>query len=299
MIISYLCSMKIHSNSVGELRRHYAKILGEIYDSSEANTLIMILLEDFFGINRIKLALNPDICLSGSDFEKLDSAVSELLKNKPVQYVTGQTEFCGFRFEVNENVLIPRAETEELVYMIRDFAAGRMKAGSDTINILDIGTGSGCIATSLAKLISNSNVTAIDISKNALDVARRNASLNHADIDFIHADIFSNPLIPKGFDIIVSNPPYVCASEKRQMRANVLDFEPHTALFVSDSDPLVFYKQIALFAKEKLNPRGVLWFEINERFGNETSQACEQCGLNNVTVFKDFLEKDRFVRASR
>lgn len=296
LIISYFCSMKTHSNSVGELRRRYAATLGKIYDTNESNTMVMMLLEHFFGFNRISLALNPDLCLDEDGFKRLDHAVSELMTNRPIQYVIGKTEFCGMEFEVNENVLIPRPETEELVSMILSTDSG--KQPTDTINILDIGTGSGCIAVSLAKSLRNVDVTAIDISEQALEVAGRNAVSNGVSVEFIHADILSNPHFTKKFDIIVSNPPYVCASEKKNMRANVLDFEPSTALFVNDDDPLVFYRHIINFAKGNLHPHGVVWFEINENLGEETAELCRSNGFGNSVVIKDLFGKDRFVRAA-
>lgn len=311
LIISYFCSMKTFSNSVRELRRHYVEMLSKIYDPEESNTIVMMLLEHYFAINRISIALNPDMCLNESELAKLDSSVSELMTNMPIQYVIGKTDFCDMTFEVNENVLIPRPETEELVSLILSTDNGQRSTDNrqqstvngqritDTINILDVGTGSGCIAISLAKLIENSNVTAIDISEKALEVAKRNATLNGVDVDFIQADILSDFHISKKFDIIVSNPPYVCESEKNNMRANVLEFEPSTALFVDDNDPIVFYRHIINFAKENLTPHGVVWFEINENLGKETVELCKSYGFSNSLVIKDFLGKDRFVKSTR
>lgn len=297
LIISYFCSMKTHSNSIRELRRHYAAMLNEIYDPNESNTIVMMLIEHYFSFNRISLALNPDLCLNDDELEKLDHAVSELMTNRPIQYVIGETEFCDMQFEVNGNVLIPRPETEELVSMIS--SAVKSQQSTDTFNILDIGTGSGCIAISLAKLLRNSEVTAIDISENALEVARRNALSNGVAVDFILSDILSNPHLTKRFDIIVSNPPYVCESEKKTMRANVLNFEPSTALFVDDNDPLIFYRHIIRFAGNNLNPNGVVWFEVNENFGEETAELCRNNGFGNAAVIKDSSGKDRFVKATR
>ncbi|MDY6436989.1 MAG: peptide chain release factor N(5)-glutamine methyltransferase, partial [Bacteroidales bacterium] len=238
--------MKTPSNSVRDCRKYYAGELEKLYGSDEANALIMILLEHYFGIDKVKIALNPELRLSESELLTLHFAVKELLKNKPVQYVTGETEFCGMRFSVNENVLIPRPETEEMVKMITNSVDTR-RATSIPNSILDIGTGSGCIAISLAKLLKNSLVTAVDVSEKALEVANKNAEANSTPVTFIKDDILNpqNPDLLNGqFDIIVSNPPYVCESEKSEMRANVLDYEPSTALFVSDHDPLVFYRKI-------------------------------------------------------
>lgn len=291
--------MKMSSNLVRDCRKYYASELEKIYGSDEANTLIMILLEHYFNIDRVKIAMNPELRLSESEMLTLHFAVKELLKNKPVQYIIGETEFCGMRFFVNENVLIPRPETEEMVNMIvsRRDKACFVRTGCD---VLDIGTGSGCIAISLAKLLKDSAVTAVDVSEKALEVAKKNAEANEVNVNFIKDDIL-NPqnrdLLNGQFDIIVSNPPYVCESEKSEMRANVLDYEPSTALFVSDNDPLVFYRKILEFAQKALKPNGEVWFEINEKFGNEMQDLCFDMGFNNIEIIKDFRDRDRILRA--
>ncbi|MBO6057365.1 MAG: peptide chain release factor N(5)-glutamine methyltransferase [Bacteroidales bacterium] len=291
--------MKTSSNLVRDCRKYYAGELEKLYGSDEANALIMILLKHYFNIDRMKIALEPDLRLSESELLTLHFAVKELLKNKPVQYIIGETEFCGIRFFVNENVLIPRPETEELVNMIvscRDKAC-LVPTG---YNVLDIGTGSGCIAISLAKLMPDSNVTAVDVSEKALEVAKKNAEANEVNVTFIKDDIL-NPqnrdLLNGQFDIIVSNPPYVCESEKSDMRANVLDYEPSTALFVSDNDPLVFYRKILEFAQKALKPNGEVWFEINEKFGNEMKNLCHEMGFKNAEIIKDFRDRDRILKA--
>ena len=291
--------MKTSSNLVRDCRKYYAGELEKLYGSDEANALIMILLKHYFNIDRMKIALEPDLRLSESELLTLHFAVKELLKNKPVQYIIGETEFCGIRFFVNENVLIPRPETEELVNMIvscRDKAC-LVPTG---YNVLDIGTGSGCIAISLAKLMPDSNVTAVDVSEKALEVAKKNAEANEVNVTFIKDDIL-NPqnrdLLNGQFDIIVSNPPYVCESEKSEMRANVLDYEPSTALFVSDNDPLVFYRKILEFAQKALKPNGEVWFEINEKFGNEMKNLCHEMGFKNAEIIKDFRDRDRILKA--
>ena len=301
--------MKTSSNLVRDCRKHYASELEKIYGSDEANALIMILLEHYFGINKVKMALEPELRLSESELLTLHFAVKELLKNKPVQYILGETEFCGMRFFVDENVLIPRPETEEMVQMI---VAHRDKANLTSrrdkaclvpteCDVLDIGTGSGCIAISLVKLLKNSNVTAVDVSEKALDVAKKNAEANFANVNFIKDDILNpkNPeLLESRFDIIVSNPPYVCESEKKEMRANVLDYEPSSALFVSDNDPLIFYRKILEFAQKTLKPNGEIWFEINEKFGDEMRDLCVEMGFKNAEIIKDFRGKDRVLKAN-
>ena len=284
---------------VRDCRRHYASELETIYGSDEANALIMILLEHYFGIDRVKIAMEPELRLSESELLTLHFAVKELLTNKPIQYIIGETEFCGMRFEVNENVLIPRPETEELVKMVIN-NVGTRRATSVRCSILDIGTGSGCIAISIAKLLKGSVVTAIDVSEKSLEIAKKNAKANDADVRFILDDILNpqNPVLIEGkFDIIVSNPPYVCESEKSEMRANVLDYEPSSALFVNDNDPLIFYRKILEFAQKTLKSGGEIWFEINEKFGKETQNLCIEMGFKTVEIIKDFREKERIVRA--
>ena len=293
--------MKTSSNLVRDCRKYYAGELEKLYGSDEANALIMILLEHYFGIDRVKIAMDPELRLSESELLTLHFAVKELLKNKPIQYILGETEFCGMRFFVDENVLIPRPETEEMVNMIvsRRDKACLVRTGCD---VLDIGTGSGCIAISLAKLLKNSSVTAVDVSEKALEVAKKNAAANNVNVNFINDDILNpkNPeLLENKFDIIVSNPPYVCESEKSEMRDNVLDYEPSTALFVSDNDPLVFYRKILEFAQKSLKTNGEVWFEINEKFGNEMKNLCHEMGFKNAEIIKDFRERDRILKVCR
>lgn len=287
--------MKTSSNLVRDCRKYYASQLEKTYESDEANALIMILLKHYFSIDRVKIALEPELRLSESEMLTLHFAVKELLKNRPIQYVIGETEFCGMRFLVNENVLIPRPETEEMVQLL---AVGNRPS---TVKILDVGTGSGCIAISLAKLIPNSDVTAVDVSEKALEVARKNAEANGVNVHFVLDDILNPHVKTHGrasqqFDIIVSNPPYVCESEKSEMRANVLEHEPFSALFVPDSDPLVFYRKILEFAQKTLKPDGTIWFEINERFGKETAELCHRMGFENVEIIKDFRERERILK---
>ena len=290
--------MKMSSNLVRDCRRHYASELEKIYSSDEANALIMIILEHYFGIDRVKIAMDPELRLSESELLTLHFAVKELLKNKPVQYIIGETEFCGLMFFVEEGVLIPRPETEELVNQLVSWSVSQLPSLS--FRVLDIGTGSGCIAISLAKLLKNSVVTAVDVSEKASEIAKKNAEANGVNVRFILDDILNpkNPeLIDNQYDIIVSNPPYVCESEKSEMRANVLDYEPSTALFVSDDDPLVFYKKILEFAQKTLKPNGEVWFEINERFGREMRNLCLDMGFKNVEIIKDFRGRERIVKA--
>lgn len=285
--------MKVPSNLVRDIRNYYCEQLCSIYDKNESNTLILILFEYYFNINRIKMSLEPELRLSESEMLKLHFAVKDLLKNKPIQYIIGETEFCDLKFKVNENVLIPRPETSELVRLIAN-----SHQPSTISNILDIGTGSGCIAISLAKMIPQSNVYALDISEKALDVAKENAINNNVNITFIHDDILTKTqtLTQTKFDIIVSNPPYVRELEKVDMHNNILQWEPHNALFVSDEDPLIFYRSILEFSKKHLKENGEIWFEINEYLGKEMKDLCEEAGFSNIEIYKDFRDKERFLR---
>lgn len=285
--------MKVPSNLVRDIRNYYCEQLCSIYDKNESNTLILILFEYYFNINRIKMSLEPELRLSESEMLKLHFAVKDLLKNKPIQYIIGETEFCDLKFKVNENVLIPRPETSELVRLIAN-----SHQPSTISNILDIGTGSGCIAISLAKMIPQSNVYALDISEKALDVAKENAINNNVNITFIQDDILTKTqtLTQTKFDIIVSNPPYVRELEKVDMHNNILQWEPHNALFVSDEDPLIFYRSILEFSKKHLKENGEIWFEINEYLGKEMKALCEEVGLSNIEIYKDFRDKERFLR---
>ena len=287
--------MKVPSNLVRDIRNHYCEQLCSIYDKNEANTMIITLLEYYFNITRVKIALEPELRLSESEMLKIHFAVKDLLKSKPIQYIIGETEFCDLKFKVNENVLIPRPETSELV---RQIANSQQPTANSQLSILDIGTGSGCIAISLAKSLPESKVSALDISGKALEVAKENAINNNVNITFIHDDILSSRnKIETKFDVIVSNPPYVRELEKAEMRDNVLNWEPHNALFVSNDDPLIFYRSILEFAKTHLEENGEVWFEINEYLGKEMIDLCKSFGFSDIEIFKDFRGKERILRA--
>ena len=289
--------MKVASNLVRDIRKHYCEQLCSVYDQDEANAMILILLEHYFKITRVKMALEPDLRLSESEMLTFHFAVKDLLKNKPIQYIIGETDFCDLKFKVNENVLIPRPETSEMIYKI----VNRQQTTDNRLrSIIDIGTGSGCIAISLAKNIPGSKVYALDISEKALEVAKENAINNNVDIAFIHDDILSlKNNIDTKFDIIVSNPPYVRELEKADMRDNVLNWEPHNALFVSDNDPLIFYRNILEFAKNNLKQNGEIWFEINEYLGKEMTDLCKEYGFSDVEIYEDFRGKERIVKVNK
>ena len=285
--------MKVPSNLVKDIKRYYCEQLCSIYDKDEANAMVLILFEHYFKIDRVRMALEPNLRLSESEMLTFHFAVKDLLKNKPLQYIIGETEFCDLKFKVNENVLIPRPETSELVHLI---ANSKKPAAQSPKSILDIGTGSGCIAISLAKQLPQSQVYALDISEKALCIAKENAIINNVDITFIHDDILSlKNKVETKFDIIVSNPPYVRDLEKTEMHDNVLNWEPHNALFVSDDDPLIFYRNILEFAKNNLRENGEVWFEINEYLVKEMIDLCCEMGFSNVNIYKDFREKERFL----
>ena len=273
--------------------RHIIDSTGDIYGSGESESIAFIVLE-FVGFPRKKIFADAEADIGEEKENFIREVAKELNKNRPIQYILGETEFYGIRLKVDGKVLIPRQETEELVQRIL-----RETVKENPI-ILDLGTGSGCIAVSLAKNITTAKVYATDISSAALRIARENAELNNIDLTAIEDDILKTKL-PENlrFDIIVSNPPYVRSSEKQFMHANVLDFEPAVALFVSDNDPLLFYRAIALLAFERLYGGGKVYVEINENFGPEVAELIREAGLHDVLIIPDIHEKDRFVSATK
>ena len=277
--------------------------LSSLYEEQEIESFFYIILEKLHGFKRIDLALNPQKVMDGAHLKQWKNIVSELKKQRPVQYILGETEFYGLRFLVNENTLIPRPETEELVELIIESTNYELR--NTKLKVLDIGTGSGCIAISLAKHLPTSEVFAIDVSEKALDVAKKNAELNKVAIDFISTNILDVVNLSavaglyKQFDIIVSNPPYVRNLEKDQIKPNVLEYEPHLALFVDDIDPLLFYRKIAELAIKNLNPNGKLYFEINQYLGNETVELVKSFGFKNVKLIKDIYGNDRMIEGTR
>lgn len=266
------------------------------YNANEINSFIKIIFEDIFNIPYITVISEPNKQLHTKHVKELNNIIIRLKKNKPIQYIVGFTYFYDLKFFVNKNVLIPRPETEELVNLIISL----FKEKKQKLNILDIGTGSGCIAVSLAKNIENSTVTAADIDENALIIAKKNAKVNSTYIKTLKMDILSeyNNTLTEKFDIIVSNPPYVRLSEKKLMQKNVLNYEPEKALFVSDNNPLIFYDRIAEFSLKNLKSGGALFFEINENLGNETVNILKEKGFQNITIFKDINKKNRIISSN-
>jgi release factor glutamine methyltransferase len=268
-------------------------LLKNDFHPMEIKSLQKIIFKKKLGLPIHKVHLNPTLQINSKDADTIFDIVSMLKLQKPIQYILGEADFFGLNLIVTPDVLIPRQETEELVdWIIKS-------SGNTPYSILDIGTGSGCIAISLAANLKNSQVTAIDISPAALEIAAKNAVNNNVSIDFHIVDIFNtNGSVPNApFDIVVSNPPYVRELEKAQMKANVLDYEPHTALFVSDSDPLIFYRAIAQKTIKILNPKGALYFEINEAFGEELFQLFNSFGYKEIEIRKDLNGKDRMLKA--
>jgi release factor glutamine methyltransferase len=277
--------------------------LSSLYDELEIDSFFYIIMEKLHGLKRIDLALNPGTVMDGTHLKQWKHILSDLKIQKPIQYILGETEFFGLRFEVNENTLIPRPETEELVELIiTEEGIGNREEGK--VRILDIGTGSGCIAISLAKNIPNAEVFAVDVSEKALATAKKNALLNEVEINFIQADILkvenlTFDLRLATFDLVVSNPPYVRNLEKSEIKPNVLEYEPHLALFVEDTDALLFYRIIAELAKKNLSLNGKLYFEINQYLGKETVELVESFGFKNVKLIKDVYNNDRMLEGTR
>jgi release factor glutamine methyltransferase len=269
--------------------------LKDIYPLQEIESFYKIILKHF-GINQINIALNPSIELKNEELLFFNNTLNQLKKEIPIQYVLGKTEFYGLTFKVNKSVLIPRPETEELVqWIITNY---QNLSNHQLIKILDIGTGSGCIAISLAKNIPNAQVYALDISEEAIKVAQENAKINEVKIHFRKINILEEKLLSEHFNIIVSNPPYVKLQEKDQMKKNVLDFEPEIALFVDNENPLIFYDKIASLAKNHLTRNGHLYFEINQYLGNEMIQLLKKYDFKNIELKKDFYEVDRMIKAT-
>lgn len=275
-------------------KTQFIEALQNIYDVMEAESFFHLILEEKHQMKRIDLALHPDFVLSEKEIQEWDLILEALKKEIPIQYILGRTEFFGLPFKVNEDVLIPRPETEELVeWIIQD---AKMEGFKD-LKILDIGTGSGCIAITLAKNIPNAKVYAIDVSSKALKTAKENAAINQVEVVFLEKNILETNDLEMQFDIIVSNPPYVRNLEKEEIKKNVLDNEPHLALFVEDNDALIFYRKIAELAAENLNQNGRLYFEINQYLGEEMIELLHNKGFQDIELRKDIYDNDRMTKA--
>lgn len=298
--IMYLCSMNLY--------RDIRDIISRRYEQGEASAIAFMLLEDVAGLDRVHALMGDPSLRSpeGEDCLRADRLNAQLFQmaeriaeGEPVQYVIGTTDFCGFRFHVEPGVLIPRPETEELVQLIANHDRGQTP-----VTILDIGTGSGCIAVSLARLIPGSRVEAWDVSDDALRIARGNAELNGADVQFRKVDVLNadevhgiTQSMGASLNIIVSNPPYICHKEAAEMEENVLAHEPHLALFVPDDDPLLFYRKIAELGLQLLVSKGEIFFEINRSYGPQTAALLTDMGYVDVRVLSDQFGNDRMVNA--
>lgn len=270
--------------------------LKDYYPLSEIKAFIRLIMERVCDIQPHQFLLCKDKELSEKEKSEIHNIVERLTKYEPIQYIFGKTDFYGFEFEVNPSVLIPRPETEELVELIvRDYPQKK------ELDILDVGTGSGCIAVTLKKLLNKSQVYALDISEEALKTAKRNAGRNRAIITFYQKDILkpseTADSIEPEFDIIVSNPPYIMEKEKAAMEANVLDYEPSLALFVPDENPLLYYHRITMFAEQKLKKKGYIYFEINSQLGEQTVDMLRLMEFKNIELIQDLSGNDRFVKA--
>ena len=297
------------TNSSKTLFNQLVSEITSVYEENEAKSIVYLLLEHYLNLSK------TDILLDNNESQSFDfqDIIRRLKANEPTQYIIGETEFYGRKFKVTPDTLIPRPETEELVQLtINNYQSGGEPSSVSSevhflIRVLDIGTGSGCIAISLACELPNAQVYAYDISENALKVAKENAEMNGVNVIFESRDILnlkvgveSSPIGGVGgypFSIIVSNPPYVMTAEKLEMEQNVLAYEPHLALFVEDSNPLIFYKAIAEFASKNLINKGLCIVEINQAFGLETAELFWNEGFRYVEVVKDMFGKDRMVKA--
>ena len=307
-------------------KRHFTEVLAATFPQREAEQLMRILLEDLFGIDWNQQLMHPDMRIDERQHHQLSEAVERLLSGEPVQYVTGMARFCDLLLKVSPAVLIPRPETEELVQKIctssllchspaahvipaeASVGAGNLWAAkhkeesmegvTKKFRIWDIGTGSGCIAIALAKHFENAEVIGFDVSEEALQIAKENAESNGVNVIFVQDDVLNprSDYFNQPVDLVVSNPPYVCDSERAAMEANVLDWEPGRALFVPDDDPLRYYRKIMELAKNQLNPDGQIWFEINERMGEKMLSLCCDMGFSDAEILLDFAEKPRFCR---
>lgn len=286
--------MFVTINSLAAVRDYYINTLKEIYSDSEIDLLFSIAVEHFLGFSKSHIRMHPDQRLSESELLDLHFTLKRLKKHEPIQYILERADFFGLVFKVNQHTLIPRPETEELV----DLA---IKQIPESGKVLDIGTGSGCIPIALKKNRLDLTVFATDISEEALNLAKKNSLEIVTEISFFLSDILNNQLtdhLPSNsLDCIISNPPYIGNSEKAEMNVNVLDFEPHLALFVQDSDPLIFYKRIASLGRELLKPKGQIMVEINQKFGKECLELFENSNYSKVTLIKDLNNNDRIIHA--
>jgi len=271
----------------------YQKIK-ELHDTQEARQIALMVMEEVLSIQKEDIFSGKSIFISKKKEALIENIFERLLKNEPVQYVLGKAYFYDRYFQVNSSVLIPRQETEELVYkIISDYQH------INQLDILDIGTGSGCIAITLALELPQSQVWALDINSHAINTAQINANSLNSTVNYLIYDILSKQDLPGMYDLIVSNPPYVTESEKKDLHKQVIDYEPHTSLFVPDDDPLIFYRHIAKKSLDSLRPGGHLYFEINRQFARQTADLLTGYGYKNVKIYNDLNDNPRIARATK
>jgi release factor glutamine methyltransferase len=279
--------------TLAEIKKTIKELLSKKLDSIELNSLLGMLIEEVTGWNRIQQVVEINTPLAELQIKKFNEYSQALLNDKPIQYILGKAWFMGVEYTVNEHVLIPRPETEELIEWVVDYANIIAKP----LQLLDIGTGSGCIAISLKKALPQCSVSGLDISVEALDVAKKNASHLNTTVEWIQQDILNNILLPITYDVIVSNPPYIPIREKENMQAQVKNYEPAIALFVSNEDPLVFYRTIAQLAKKQLAAKGQLFFEIHYDQGKSILNMLDEMHFH-AEIRRDSFGKNRMIRAS-
>lgn len=286
-------NLHIPSNKVRDIERYFHSELSGLYPEGEIGMFVTMLFEAYLGWSRAQLLLHREETINQSDLLKFHWAVEDLKRYRPIQHIIGHTDFCGCKIAVSEDVLIPRPETEEILLSIIVQVPRQAR-------ILDLCTGSGCLAIALAKMRPEAQVFAADLSEKALQLAAKNARENEVAVTFTQCDLLKDePRLPYPlFDLIISNPPYVKESERKDMEANVLDYEPEIALFVPDEDPLRFYRAIAEYAERHLSENGLLVLEINESLGKETTKLLQDAGFN-TTLQKDFRDKDRSIIATK
>ena len=280
---------------LSQLKINFTTQLQGVYDREEIHSFFYILCDFFLQYSRFDVSMALDTVVSAKNITAFEMALLRLKKQQPIQYIVGHTEFYGLIFKVNKHTLIPRPETEQLV----DWIISNHKDQGSGLEILDIGTGSGCIAVALAKNFSKASISGLDISEKALEVAQENAIKNQVLVSFCQKDILETTALEKKYDVVVSNPPYVRQLEKKAMSANVLDYEPGGALFVPNEDPLLFYRKIAQLALVSLQEKGWLYFEINEYLSNEMDALLNEIGFVNIEIKKDFRAVPRMIKCQK
>lgn len=280
---------------LSQLKINCTTQLQGMYDKEEIHSFFYLLCDSFLNYRRFDVSMNHDRLLSKPTMARFDSALARLQAREPIQYILGCTEFYGLPFQVNKHTLIPRPETEELV----DWILSHFQNQDAVLDILDIGTGSGCIAVALAKNLPRASISALDISHKAIALAKENAINNQVSVSFSDQDILDTKSLEKKYDVIVSNPPYVRQQEKKAMHTNVLAYEPSNALFVSNEDPLLFYRKIAQLAKVSLKANGWLYFEINEYLSLEMESLLDEIGFMNIEIKNDFRAVPRMIKCQK